>query len=301
MTARWRFGAGTIAVSVGVTLVALLSTAAPTEGAGPPVATYMGDEVCSACHGDLIPAWRATLHSKAFAHPYAHEDVMSRGCEGCHGPGSLHVEAGGGRGIGGLVTFASDDEPTVRSENAVCLECHSGGRRLYWEGSPHHSSDVSCASCHRIMESTAEDVDTCARCHTLQNAQRFRNAHMPLREGRMSCSSCHNVHGTITESLIPQHTINDNCYGCHAEKRGPFLWEHPPVMESCLNCHLPHGSTRPSMLRDSPPRLCQECHAAGHPSNPRDPTSKFVLGGSCLNCHPQIHGTNHPSGMRLTR
>jgi hypothetical protein len=26
-----------------------------------------------------------------------------------------------------------------------------------------------------------------------------------------------------------------------------------------------------------------------------------MLGKNCLNCHSQIHGSNHPSGARLTR
>jgi hypothetical protein len=26
-----------------------------------------------------------------------------------------------------------------------------------------------------------------------------------------------------------------------------------------------------------------------------------VLGKNCLNCHGQVHGSNHPSGARLTR
>jgi len=30
-------------------------------------------------------------------------------------------------------------------------------------------------------------------------------------------------------------------------------------------------------------------------------TSRFLLGGSCLNCHSQVHGSNHPSGYQLMR
>jgi hypothetical protein len=26
-----------------------------------------------------------------------------------------------------------------------------------------------------------------------------------------------------------------------------------------------------------------------------------LLGRNCMNCHPKIHGSNHPSGARLTR
>jgi len=48
----------------------------------------------------------------------------------------------------------------------------------------------------------------------------------------------------------------------------------------------------------------------GHPSVARTPAglpggggggSAFLLAGSCLNCHSQIHGSNHPSGVKLMR
>ena len=132
-------------------------------------------------------------------------------------------------------------------------------------------------------------------------AQMFRNAHMPVREGKMACGSCHNPHGTIADNLITDHTANDNCYRCHAEKRGPFLWEHAPVYENCMSCHDPHGTTRGSMLRASIPRLCQDCHTSGHPASARTPDDRFVIGSSCLQCHQNVHGSNHPAGQQFTR
>jgi predicted CXXCH cytochrome family protein len=27
----------------------------------------------------------------------------------------------------------------------------------------------------------------------------------------------------------------------------------------------------------------------------------FVFNRSCTNCHPQVHGSNHPSGLRFQR
>jgi DmsE family decaheme c-type cytochrome len=106
-------------------------------------------------------------------------------------------------------------------------------------------------------------------------------------------------------------TVNQTCYTCHAEKRGPFLWEHAPVAEDCTLCHFPHGSSRPVLLSKSPPLLCQQCHTvAGHPSVAY--TSRglpgggggggaFLLAGGCVNCHSQVHGSNHPSGVKLMR
>ncbi len=117
------------------------------------------------------------------------------------------------------------------------------------------------------------EMDTCFQCHKNKRAEIWRTSHMPVREGKITCSTCHNPHGSYTEALLKEATVNDGCYKCHAEKRGPFLWEHAPVRENCLNCHDPHGSINDFMLKISRPRLCQQCHAnlTGHPGNPRNP------------------------------
>ena len=129
-----------------------------------------------------------------------------------------------------------------------------------------------CTNCHTVMKTvsrknqlkTAFEPDTCFQCHKDRRAQMARSSHMPMREGKMVCSDCHNPHGSFTEALLQTDSINDTCYKCHAEKRGPFLFEHAPVRENCLNCHDPHGSVNEYMLKISRPRLCTECHTFGH-------------------------------------
>jgi DmsE family decaheme c-type cytochrome len=108
---------------------------------------------------------------------------------------------------------------------------------------------------------------------------------------------------------LVRQTLNDTCYQCHAEKRGPYLWEHAPVSEDCGLCHAPHGSNHPGMLTRRAPLLCQSCHSqSGHPSVPQTADglangvpSQFLLAQSCMNCHTQVHGSNHPSGSKLMR
>jgi DmsE family decaheme c-type cytochrome len=131
---------------------------------------------------------------------------------------------------------------------------------------------------------------------------------MPLPEGQMSCDDCHNPHGTLTDPLLKTNTVNETCYQCHAEKRGPFLFEHPPVRESCLNCHTPHGSNQATLLVAPIPLLCQQCHAdSAHPgalqtrnglANGSNPEPQ-IMGRGCLTCHANIHGSNAPSGPRF--
>ena len=102
--------------------------------------------------------------------------------------------------------------------------------------------------------------ETCFQCHKQQRAEFRRRSHMPLPEGKLSCVDCHNPHGSATRSLLNADSVNDVCYTCHAEKRGPFLWEHAPVRESCVNCHQPHGSNHDKLLVGARPYLCQQCH-----------------------------------------
>jgi len=148
---------------------------------------------------------------------------------------------------------------------------------------------------------------TCGRCHPQEKNKQLRFAHMPLGEQKIECTSCHNPHGSTGPKLLLANSINETCYTCHAEKRGPFLWQHMPVTENCANCHDPHGSSHEKMLKASRPRLCQQCHAngSGHPAAPRSATApadmQFVYNRQCSNCHFNIHGSNHPSGKAFTR
>jgi DmsE family decaheme c-type cytochrome len=135
-----------------------------------------------------------------------------------------------------------------------------------------------------------------------------RVAHMPVFEGKLECSSCHNPHGATNVRLLRVgNWINETCVSCHTEKRGPFLFEHAAGRESCVTCHDPHGSTNDRMLVARPPMLCQRCHiGTKHPSTIYDnpdvvAKSNRIIGRGCVNCHQQIHGSNHPSGSMFLR
>jgi DmsE family decaheme c-type cytochrome len=282
-----------------------VETPAKVKPAGPPVeAHYIGDKACMACH-----AGHAETFSKTLMGRIGKTQPGKFACENCHGPGSVHVKLGGGRGVGGIISFRVDDRTrTAEENNAICLTCHLRGQRTYWQGSIHQTRDLACTNCHTIMKNvslkhqlkTVLEPDTCFQCHKDRRAQMWRASHMPLREGKITCSDCHNPHGSLTEALIKEDSINDNCYKCHAEKRGPFLFEHAPVRENCLNCHEAHGSINEYSLKLSRPRICFECHGFGH-----GPTaginSPYTMGRSCQNCHTQIHGTNSPAGGAFQR
>ena len=132
----------------------------------------------------------------------------------------------------------------------------------------------------------------------------------------MSCSDCHSPHGSPTRPLLRADSVNEVCYACHAEKRGPMLWEHAPVRENCLNCH--HAARlqpRQAAGRGAPlhlpavPHLARRCTRASSSAATRPPQSALsggtqsprIIGRSCQNCHSQIHGSNHPSGARFQR
>jgi DmsE family decaheme c-type cytochrome len=297
----------------------------PARAGAPPVAEaqaptapsgggYVGADTCKACHDDAFNRFSHTKMGRLFL-KQPRNTLERLACESCHGPGKDHVDQGGG-GKGKdpkLITFAKNDRTPIEQRNQVCLTCHTKGARVFWKGSPHEGRDVACTNCHTVMQNHSpraqlakpSEIETCGTCHLERRAQTMRSSHMPLREGKMTCTSCHNPHGTVTLALLKENSVNDTCYTCHAEKRGPFLWEHAPVPESCTNCHDPHGSNHERMLKVAKPRLCQQCHIeTRHPTNPygRDTASqKFMLGRACNSCHINIHGSNHPSGFAFER
>ena len=279
--------------------------------------TPVGQAVCRGCHSVEASHWDATIHALVASHP--RNDLQARACESCHGPGSAHLTDPTNRSL--IIAFTSASETPIEARNAMCLDCHSGGQRLHWLGSTHEVQGLACSDCHNPMAKTSargllarQSVSrTCYTCHPQQRAEFRKRSHMPLPEGKIACSDCHNSHGSYTDPLIKGDTINQLCYKCHAEKRGPFIWEHAPARENCLSCHLPHGSNHDALLVTARPFLCQQCHSQpGGFGHPNDLLTAGNLGGapgpderalnrSCTNCHIQIHGSNHPAGARFHR
>jgi DmsE family decaheme c-type cytochrome len=240
-------------------------------------------------------------------------------CEACHGPRGKHPANIGAKADAKdapIVSFGPQSPYPVAKQNAMCLQCHENDQRIDWRGSVHESADVACVNCHKIhaahdpVLAKQSQPDVCYSCHKKVRADFNKPSAHPVRFGQLTCTDCHQPHGAVaTTALLMRPTVNQTCYTCHAEKRGPFLWEHAPVAEDCTLCHTPHGSINPALLVKRPPFLCQQCHSqAGHPSVARDSTglpsgtpSAFLLAGGCINCHSQVHGSNHPSGVKLMR
>jgi len=119
------------------------------------------------------------------------------------------------------------------------------------------------------------------------------------------CSDCHNPHGSAGPKLMARDTVHDTCYQCHAEKRGPFLWNHQPVTENCGYCHQPHGTTIANLLKWRAPFMCQQCH---EPTSHRGRipiigggSTGEAMGRGCVNCHTNIHGGSNPTNNSASR
>lgn len=281
-----------------------------------PAAAAMAQEVaadtCLACH----PASAAILHTRHGATTDPGGPFAGAQCEACHGPGAKHVQGDPATGRRSpLLRFGPGSPDPAADQNAACASCHGSALNRHWTGSAHEREDLSCASCHRLhvrqdpVLGEASQPDVCYQCHPRQRSDFARPYTHPVRYGQMACTACHAPHGATAGAALRQPTLNETCYDCHAEKRGPFLFEHPAATDDCANCHASHGSVQPALLVRRPPLLCQACHApAGHPQVaygpeglPTGSPQPFLLVGGCVNCHSAVHGSNHPSGSRLMR
>ncbi|MGD0200695.1 MAG: DmsE family decaheme c-type cytochrome [Bryobacteraceae bacterium] len=264
-------------------------------------AAYAGSATCQPCHDDVFQAFQRNPHHQVEAD--TKRGWQGRACESCHGPGAKHAESAAASDI---LNPARLSPPET---DQTCLKCHlnqpTHASRLQ---NSHARNQVACTACH-AMHKGAEALrptrpaavnQRCARCHNSEWAQFQKPYKHRLPEGAMSCTDCHNPHGSPLKGSI--RTVSGNqpvCFRCHGDKRGPFTYEHPPVRtDGCQRCHEPHGSANPRMLvRHQTPMVCLECHAnigaqrtiGGVPPAFHDlRTAQFQ---NCTVCHIKIHGS----------
>ncbi len=316
------------AFAIGYLAVTETSVAAGQEAVKTPAVqaaphgAYAGDATCLSCHEDRGGAIKQGPHSHAFraGTPMAAtgcqachgETKAALGCEACHGPGKDHADASGDKTK--ILRFAS---LSAKDASETCVSCHFRSEHVFWAGSQHDERNVGCTTCHSVHApvgdkqlKTASEAELCASCHRPIVNKQLKFAHMPVREDKMSCSSCHNVHGASNVKLLKTGgSVSESCYTCHAEKRGPVLWEHFPVTENCATCHDPHGSNNERMLVAKQPFLCQRCHVTSrHPPTVYEgnllntsTNANKIFGRSCVVCHQQVHGSNAPTGKAFLR
>ena len=285
-----------------------------------------GDKKCTVCHDE---SWRVPVLTIYQTKHGVKGDKRTPGCQGCHGESAAHrLDPSQSPNV--VFGAKSKSLSPVEARNASCLACHETGvhARAYWSGSQHETHGVACTDCHEAHNPNQKVLnkltqpEVCLSCHTTQRAQIHRFSRHPILEGKVTCSDCHDVHGSPGPKLLVKNSVNETCYTCHAEKRGPFLWEHAPVVDDCTNCHTPHGSNQAPLLKMRPPMLCQSCHTGDHAKNLYSganlPNGNVTTGGglialgsqspaaqgnarSCLLCHSVIHGSNHPAGAKFER
>jgi len=279
-------------------------------------ANYIGTDNClSACHyHDKIR--RDFEASTMGAQMSAKTHMPLVNCESCHGPGSLAVEgitpekvqadaALGKQTACKNDTFIHLKQLPAQAQALMCLKCHAENSQFNlhnWNSGIHAVNDVSCFNCHNVHKGPSlitqrKDIrDMCLKCHQTQSAEFSLPSHHPVKEQKITCSDCHNPHGTINEGLLIEDSVKETCTRCHGEKEGPFTFEHADVNDECTACHSPHGSVNNNMLKISEPFLCLQCHV-GHKRSSGTGTKelKATFYTRCTDCHSQIHGTDIPS------
>ncbi len=214
-------------------------------------AEYVGTETCATCHDKENKEYKLSTHAR-ISNDQA--EGAAQGCEMCHGPGSNHANAGGGKGNAII---------NPRKNPEVCFSCHMD-KKMEFRLPFHHpvlEGKMSCADCHNLHGSdsrpwTATSMDdaneVCFKCHKDQEGP-FPWEHQALRDG---CTTCHKVHGAITDKMLVARDAN-LCLRCHIQTNfsniGASHSASRLTQGTCWSsgCHTaPHGSYFDRHLRE---------------------------------------------------
>jgi len=307
-----------------------VSWKAPREGQP---SDYAGVETCAACHHVRVLQVAKTPHAHVGMTGVA-VDASCEACHGpgrAHVEAEREAEQDRSKKEAAR-RLIFNFQASPRDNAARCLRCHvTGQRQEFFSESQHLGVGVACNSCHSphppeiaqapnqersqlaqakffsVPQLPAEErwrsesllkqtqPDLCFSCHATIRARFSLPFHHRVPEGLMKCTDCHNPHSSMNHASLAKPNW-ETCVGCHVEKRGPFVFEHPVVrVEGCVRCHNPHGSvTRFMLVRREVRFMCMQCHGDPNSVATSVPHSRlgFQARGECTRCHVAIHGSN---------
>jgi DmsE family decaheme c-type cytochrome len=250
------------------------------------------EAACMDCHDDVAHRLLGTAHA---ASPKV-------SCLDCHA---------------GAATEAHVDDPeqlpvnparlTADSLTLVCTTCHADAHALnLLERDPHRDAGLACVACHSVHDSKShvgllvdDDPQLCFSCHASQKGDFSMPTHHPVGEGVVRCGDCHVSVAQSAKQHVPSGP-SETCTRCHALMEGPYPFEHAATVDystqegGCLNCHAPHGSANPRLLKQSYQSpdyaLCMHCHSVPKHENNVNHGSQWA-GLPCADCHVDVHGS----------
>ncbi len=289
---------------IGALVLAGLSAGPALAQAPPAKAEKTEAAACIDCHDQQGKTLPGNPHARIPGAEFGKPGSGNATCNSCHGPGVKHMESSG------------EDKSDIRAFHGrpgaeFCVTCHTSDKEhaSYQTGIHASTETVNCLSCHSVHSSEPKTPhllvktpsELCANCHPSERAS-FRNKPFAHRIGRggMECTSCHDPHGRPIQKGLRLTRVGEMpCLNCHAEKRGPFVFEHVSgIVGTCTTCHEPHGSSNNKrLIRSRVDRLCLECHSTLTTATlgsqpPSFHNVSLPRYQNCTTCHVAVHGSN---------
>ena len=202
-------------------------------------------ERCMACHNgtsEAVPFTDGTYASLA----------SGIGCEQCHGPGTLHVEArleNPDAPDSVDVTIVNPKHLALDLRLDVCQQCHlSGEVSLIRDGETATSYRPSRPlSAHRAIYALAEQdpnrVNVISHADRMKASACFIESSAESPGGAMDCVTCHNPHEGFRDK--GPDVFNTTCRTCHdpaalqAAMPTPEAKLQHAASANCFSCHMP--------------------------------------------------------------
>ncbi len=189
----------------------------------------------------------------------------------------------------------------------LCLSCHADKKAADLKGTVHPPAVRDCLTCHdphttdnknQLLKPVAGDAkeNLCLTCHkTGLNVPEKGSRHAALD---MGCDTCHTTHkvGEVGKAEFDFHltkSVPALCLDCHDAKAEDLQKAHqnqPFATANCTNCHSPHQSDTPKLMRQflHPPfaeKSCDMCHAPA--KDGKVVLTQADVKSLCVTCHDE--------------